>query len=204
VPLAFTDQPELFPVDRSPKCLRFELGTCRGPCVRECSRREYSAGVRGAKAFLDGRDRNLLHSLRVMMTRAAESLEFERALALRDRLRSLERIDVRLSMLRSARERNTFVYPVAGHDERTRWYLIRRGQVVAVSFAPCTSGENVELPRHFAASFAAPVADALPTERTVDSVLLVEGWFRKSTGERAKLLPASELDGGQTPIARAV
>ena len=68
--LAFADQRELFPEDRSPKCLRFELGTCRGPCVAACSRKEYGAGVRGAKAFLDGRDRTILAKLKEMMEAA--------------------------------------------------------------------------------------------------------------------------------------
>ena len=50
VPLAFADQPELFPEDRSAKCLRFELGTCRGPCAAACSRQ----GVRGRRAGGEG------------------------------------------------------------------------------------------------------------------------------------------------------
>ena len=38
VPMAFSDQADLFPLDRAPKCLRLELGTCRGPCAGACSR----------------------------------------------------------------------------------------------------------------------------------------------------------------------
>src|SRR5262249_36728824 len=44
VPLAFSDQPELFPEDKSAKCLRFELGTCQAPCAAACSRRNTAPG----------------------------------------------------------------------------------------------------------------------------------------------------------------
>src|SRR4029450_13023608 len=104
----------LFPEWRSPKCLRFELGTCRGPCVAACSRAEYGSGVRAAKAFLDGRDRAILAMLKEMMHEAAESFHFEKAMALRDRLQSLEWIDARLSLLRQGRGRRSVGLPPAG------------------------------------------------------------------------------------------
>src|SRR5437588_7004942 len=56
----FAEQGELFEHDRSAKCLRYELGTCAGPCVGGCTRKDYSVGVRGAKAFLEGRNRSIL------------------------------------------------------------------------------------------------------------------------------------------------
>ena len=141
VALGFSDQPELFPGDRSAKCLRFELNTCSGPCLAACSRKDYSVGVRGAKAFLDGRDRTILARLKGLMADASESLQFEKAQAMRDRLAALEWIDARLSLLRHARDKNSFVYPLAGHDGLVRWYLIHCGQVRAVCFAPTTDEE---------------------------------------------------------------
>src|SRR5262249_8648365 len=55
VEMHFAEQGELFETDRGAKCMRFELGICAGPCAGGCTRQEYAAGVRGAKAFLDGR-----------------------------------------------------------------------------------------------------------------------------------------------------
>src|SRR5262249_40531643 len=40
VPLAFSDQPQLFPENRSPRCMRFELAMCLGPCTAACTRKE--------------------------------------------------------------------------------------------------------------------------------------------------------------------
>jgi excinuclease ABC subunit C len=193
VALSFAEQGELFETERNAQCLRFELGTCLGPCASACTRTEYSAGVRGAKAFLDGRSRVLLRTLEEQMLAASAELQFEKAASLRDKFRALQWIDERLSLLRQARNKNSFVYPLTGFDNRTRWYLIHRGEVQSVLFSPSPETAATAL-----AALASAFADRpLPTvlsDVAVDSVLLVSAWFRKHESERAKLLlrPAAE------------
>jgi excinuclease ABC subunit C len=200
VPLAFSDQPELFPEDRSAKCLRFELGTCLGPCAAACSRADYHTGVKAAKAFLDGRDRSILAKLREMMDAAAAAFEYAKATALRDRLQSLEWLDARLTLLRQARTKNSFVYPLAGHDGRERWYLIHRGQVRAVCYPPATDEDRTRAAGMLAAAFGGGPESPVLTGGAVDSVLLVVGWFRKNRDEEKKLMkPAAAERHCQPP-----
>ncbi len=192
VALSFADQPELFPDARSPKCLRLELGTCRGPCVAACSRAEYASGVRAAKAFLDGRDRTILARIKELMEQSAESFQFEKAMALRDRLLSLQWIDARLSLLRQARTRSSFVYPFTGHDGRVRWYLIHRGEVRAACFAPTTDEERGRSDAFLTATFATQDGERTLAGDAVDSVLLVVAWFRRNAEERKKLISKAQ------------
>jgi len=193
VALSFADQPELFPNIRSPKCLRLELDTCHGPCMAACTRKEYGGGVRGAKAFLDGRDRTILVKLKQMMAIAAESFQFEKATALRDRLLALEWIDSRLTFLRHARNRTSFIYPLSGHDGTLRWYLIHRGQVKAVCKAPVTTEERSAIEILLSATFGNAGVEEVMAEGVVDSVLLVAAWFRKHAEERKMLIAASQF-----------
>jgi excinuclease ABC subunit C len=195
VPLGFADQPDLFPVERGPKCLRFEIGTCRGPCVGACTRKEYGEGVRAAKAFLDGRDRTILRKLRSLMEAAAAGFEFEKAMAMRDRLAALEWVDDRLALLRRARDKNSFVYPLAGHDARERWYLIHRGQVRAVATPPTTDPERRRVAELIDRTFADTRTPDVLSGGAVDSVLLVAAWFRKNAVEKAKLLTRADALG---------
>ncbi len=188
VKLAFADQVELFPELRAPKCLRLELGTCLGPCAGHCTRAEYGAAARAAKAFLDGRDRSVLADLRGRMDAAARAFEFERAAAARDRLQSFEMIDARLELLRNARKSHSFVYPLADVGGRELWYLIHRGQVRAVVPTPACERTRAETGDLLRATFDAPVPGPDLCPGTVDSVLLVAAWFRKNPAERAKLL----------------
>lgn len=195
VTLTFREQGELFDQDRAAKCLRFEIGTCRGPCVAACTSQEYGEGVRAVKAFLDGRDRTILRTIREMMEQAAAGFEFEKATALRDRLQALEWLDDRLTLLRQARSRNEFVYTLRGADGVERWYLIHRGQVRGVVRSPATDEEKSRAAALIAATFADEPPPAVLSGGAVDSVLLVAAWFRKYAAEKDQLMRRPEAIG---------
>ena len=72
-------------------CIEFEIKRCMAPCIGNQTRDDYHAIVRQVRQFLEGRDRELLDSLREEMERAAEQEQFEEAARLRDRLFKVER-----------------------------------------------------------------------------------------------------------------
>ncbi|HMX91917.1 MAG TPA: excinuclease ABC subunit UvrC [Nitrospira sp.] len=72
-------------------CIEFEIKRCMAPCTGNQSREDYHVIVKQVRQFLEGRDRELLDSLRQDMESAAEREEFEEAARLRDRLFSVER-----------------------------------------------------------------------------------------------------------------
>jgi len=193
VPLSFSDQPELFPEEKTARCLRFELNTCFGPCASACTRKAYGSGVRAAKAYLDGRDRTILRSMQARMNRAANDLEFEKAASMRDRLQTLEWLDARLSMIRQARNKKSFVYPLTGTDGCERWYLINRGQVRAVCSPPKTEEDLKRSADLLATAFSDRPEAIVLAEGVVDSVLLVASWFRKHANERTKLIAKKDV-----------
>jgi excinuclease ABC subunit C len=186
--MVFADQPDLFPADIPARCLRYDIANCLGPCAGLCSRTEYGANVRAAKAFLDGRDRTVLKELTKRMTAAAADLRYEQATAVRDRLQLLARLDDRLTFLRNARSTGSFVYPLAGPDGTTVWYLIHRGDVRAAIREPRDEAALAVAAALIEATFAEPAPGDGLTPRTADSVLLVAAWFRRSPAEKAKLL----------------
>ena len=72
-------------------CIEFEIKRCMAPCIGNQSRNDYHLIVKQVRQFLEGRDRELLDSLREEMERAAEQEQFEEAARLRDRLFNVER-----------------------------------------------------------------------------------------------------------------
>ena len=72
-------------------CLLFHLKRCTAPCVGNTTRDEYRATIDKSVLFLDGRYEALARDAKAEMETAAESLEFERAALLRDRVRAIER-----------------------------------------------------------------------------------------------------------------
>jgi excinuclease ABC subunit C len=75
--------------NRSRPCLLFQIKRCSAPCVGRVSEAEYATLVDQAKSFLSGKAGSVQKDLGMEMARAAEAMEFERAAAIRDRLRGL-------------------------------------------------------------------------------------------------------------------
>jgi excinuclease ABC subunit C len=74
---------------RTRPCLLFQIKRCSAPCVGRISEDDYGKLVGQAKAFLAGKSGSVQKELAAEMEQAAEELEFERAAAVRDRLRGL-------------------------------------------------------------------------------------------------------------------
>jgi excinuclease ABC subunit C len=72
-------------------CIEFEIKRCMAPCTGNQSREEYHRIVKQVRMFLEGRDTELLGSLRSEMQAAADREEFEEAARLRDRISKIER-----------------------------------------------------------------------------------------------------------------
>ncbi|MFC3125889.1 excinuclease ABC subunit UvrC [Pseudoroseomonas globiformis] len=77
---------------RDRPCLLHQIKRCSAPCVGRVSPEGYAALVRDAKQFLSGETPSIQKRLAADMEAAAASLEFERAAALRDRIRGLTHI----------------------------------------------------------------------------------------------------------------
>jgi excinuclease ABC subunit C len=78
--------------NRSRPCLLFQIKRCSAPCVGRVSEAEYGLLVAQAKSFLTGKSGAVQKELSVEMERASSGLEFERAAAIRDRIRGLSYI----------------------------------------------------------------------------------------------------------------
>jgi excinuclease ABC subunit C len=77
---------------RSRPCLEHQIGRCTAPCVGLVSQEEYAGDVEAAVMVLEGRSAELSSRLTAQMERAAETLEFEQAAALRDQLAALAKL----------------------------------------------------------------------------------------------------------------
>jgi excinuclease ABC subunit C len=74
---------------RTRPCLLFQIKRCSAPCVERISVEAYAKLVSQAKAFMAGKSGTVQKELAAEMEHAAETLEFERAAAVRDRIRGL-------------------------------------------------------------------------------------------------------------------
>nr|WP_280517677.1 excinuclease ABC subunit UvrC [Falsirhodobacter halotolerans] len=77
---------------RTRPCLLFQIKRCSAPCVGKVDAAEYGALIADAELFLKGRSTRVQADLARDMARASEEMEFERAAALRDRIKALTQV----------------------------------------------------------------------------------------------------------------
>ena len=78
--------------NRSRPCLLFQIKRCSAPCVGRVTTEEYGHLVDQARAFLSGKANTVQQELAAEMERAAAGMEYERAAAVRDRIRGLTHV----------------------------------------------------------------------------------------------------------------
>ena len=72
-------------------CLLYHIKRCQGPCIQAIDRDAYRADITQIELFLEGRQETLVKALRSEMTAASEQQAYERAAALRDKVKAIER-----------------------------------------------------------------------------------------------------------------
>jgi excinuclease ABC subunit C len=77
---------------RTRPCLLYQIKRCSAPCVGHIGAAEYRALVEDAVLFLTGRSTRVQEQLAAAMAEASAAMEFERAAALRDRIRALTNV----------------------------------------------------------------------------------------------------------------
>ncbi len=78
--------------NRSRPCLLHQIKRCSAPCVGRVTAEEYGHFVDQARAFLGGKAGFVQQELAREMELASDAMEFERAAALRDRIRGLTHV----------------------------------------------------------------------------------------------------------------
>jgi excinuclease ABC subunit C len=77
---------------RTRPCLQHQIKRCSAPCVGKISPADYQQTVRDAERFLCGKSTEIQGRLAREMEEASAAMEFERAAALRDRIKALTQV----------------------------------------------------------------------------------------------------------------
>ncbi len=103
-------------------CLNYHIGRCSAPCGGKVSPEEYRAMIQELLDFLEGKTENIARALTQRMNEAAKKQDYEKAIVYRDKLRALEQM----------RERQTVVSAKAEDRDVLGWARGPGGMVVQV------------------------------------------------------------------------
>ena len=77
---------------RTRPCLQHQIKRCAAPCVGKIAQEDYKQLVKDAERFLTGKSTEMQSTLAARMNQASEDMEFEKAAALRDRIKALTQV----------------------------------------------------------------------------------------------------------------
>jgi excinuclease ABC subunit C len=114
---------------RTRPCLLYQIKRCSAPCVGHISEADYAASVADAVRFLKGDTTDLQAQLAAQMAEASEAMEFERAAALRDRIRALTNVQSSQGINpRGVREADVIALHMEGGQACVQVFFIRANQ----------------------------------------------------------------------------
>jgi excinuclease ABC subunit C len=114
---------------RTRPCLLYQIKRCSGPCVGHISEADYAASVRDAERFLKGDSTELQDALGKEMAAAAEAMEYERAAAIRDRIRALTNVQSAQGINpRGVKEADIIALHMEGGQACVQVFFIRANQ----------------------------------------------------------------------------
>jgi len=190
---------EVITGERGRPCLEYDIKRCLAPCVREiCSEAEYRTAVEDTRLFLEGRNDELLATMRDRMADAAAGERFEQAAQLRDAIRVIETLRTRQQKMSSIEmgDRDVFGVKAGPAGAVVQIFEVRGGKVV----------ERIELVTEAAAPEAwaeGPIVEAavqqfyedrvpppevhVPADVTAVDAEMLEAWLTARAGRRVRL-----------------
>ena len=116
---------------RSRPCLQYQIERCSAPCVGLISEQDYARDVGAAVRVLEGRNDEVVQDLASRMTAAADTLQYEKAAALRDQIAAIQQLQAQ--------------QVVAADDERDAdiFGLVMEGAGCAISVMSVRGGRSL-------------------------------------------------------------
>jgi len=170
-------------------CLYYHIERCSGPCIGAISREDYRQTMERISLFLEGRQEEIVASLRDEMKAASDRLEFERAAKLRDEIAAITQIIERQRIVSAHLKDHDFVaFARANGDACVQVFFVRNGRLIGRDYyvlSGATDASDQEIVRAFLVQFYEQ-SPSIPPEVIVpsdlDNLPILEQWLRQRRG----------------------
>ena len=179
--------------DKRP-CLYYHIGRCPGPCIGAISKEDYRQLMEQIALFLEGRQAQILTSLRQRMAAAAERLDFEQAAALRDQVAAVEAVIERQRVVStSLGDQDVIAFAREDGQACVQVFFVRDGKLIGRDYFVLTGTQDEDsgaIMSSFLKQFydeAAYVPPEIVLQSRIDEWLVIEQWLRTKRGTKVAL-----------------
>jgi excinuclease ABC subunit C len=176
---------------RDPRpCLYYDIRLCLGPCIGAVDQAQYRQMIGDLQEFLNGHSEPVLRRVQVDMEQAAEALNFERAAALRDKIKALQSIVERQKVVFSADYKDSDVLALARADNEAcvQIFFIRGGKLIGREYFILEGTEDTadaDVMAQFVKQFyteAASIPQQVMLPEEIEEAKIIQEWMRSRRG----------------------
>ena len=179
---------------RERPCLMYHIGKCCAPCSGQVTREAYHEILSEVCNFLDGHTETVLRALNLQMEQAAESLSFERAAALRDRIRAIESLNEKQAVIATTHQ-NADVFALGRLEEAIVVFalFVRNGKVIGTEkfrMEAATDESDADILHAFVTQYYAEAQSFVPeilVYQAITDMESVADWLTSLAGHRVLL-----------------
>ncbi len=177
-------------------CLYYDIKLCLGPCIGAVNQEQYRQMIADLQEFLDGHADPILLRVQAEMERAAEELQFERAAALRDKIKALKNIVERQKVVFPSDYLDSDVLALARSDGEAcvQVFFIRGGKLIGREYFVLEGTEDApdanvlaQFVKQFYAE-AAQVPPQLMLPEEIEEAHIIQQWLKgRRGGEKVEI-----------------
>ncbi len=172
-------------------CLNFHIHQCDAPCQGKISREEYRQKIEAVLEFLNGNYTLVMEFLQDRMNRAAEQMEFERAIEYRELLNSVKQIAQKQKITNTDGEDKDIIALAADDtDAVVQVFFVRSGKIIGRDHFHVRVGAEEDtgliltnfIKQFYSGTPYIPKEIMLP--QPVEDAQVIEEWLGKRRGRR--------------------
>ena len=176
-------------------CLNYHIGKCTGICTGKVSADEYKTRIHQATAFLNGDYKRVKNELETQMKNLSDNMEYEKAAAVRDRLRNIEKLEAKQVIVFSPSvNRDIIAYSELEGEVCFSVMHIRRGKLLYQDTHFLTDVPddimNVFIERYYQQADIIP-GEIAPSVMPSDAELLAQ-WLSAKRGGAVRIIEAQK------------
>ncbi len=177
-------------------CLYYDIKLCLAPCIGAVNQVQYRQMISDLQEFLSGHPEPILRRVQEDMERASAELKFERAAALRDRLKAMQSIVERQKVVFAADYKDSDVIAMARADNEAcvQIFFIRGGKLIGREYFVLEGTEGTsdkEVMAEFVKQFyteAASIPQQVMLPQAIEEAQVIGEWLRtRRGGEKVKI-----------------
>src|SRR5512135_70999 len=177
-------------------CLYYDIKLCLAPCIGAVNQAQYRQMISDLQEFLNGHSEPIMTRVQQDMEKASEELNFERAAALRDRLKAMQSIVERQKVVFASDYKDSDVIAMARADNEAcvQIFFIRGGKLIGREYFVLEGTEDAsdkEVMAEFVKQFyteAASIPQQVMLPQAIEEAQVIGEWLRtRRGGEKVKI-----------------